>query len=179
MLLPRVVRYFSLVCVCSFFGLTVLFRSAPPVSAQNPPPPAPAFLNYAAPEDCSATHPPPNCIQPSVGSTTAGGHGAGEPSIGVDWSSGKAFIEAGNHTLRVTFNDTVNPATATWEDKRSPFARVSLDPILFTDDGHFGGRNRTFSSQLNLATIPALTTRARTGRPRGGRASPPASITRR
>jgi len=33
------------------------------------------------------------------------------------------------------------PATAIWEDERSPFARVSLDPILFTDDGHFGGTN--------------------------------------
>jgi hypothetical protein len=87
-----------------------------------------------------------------MGSSTAGGHGAGEPSIGVDWSTGKTFIEAGNHTLRVTFNDSVTPATAFWEDQRSLFARVSLDPILFTDDGHFGGTNRTFSSQLNLVT---------------------------
>jgi hypothetical protein len=110
-----------------------------------PPPPspgAPAFINYPAPEN----------IPPSVGSTTSGAHGAGEPSIGVDWATGRAFIEAGNHTLRVTFNDAVTPATAFWEDKRSPFARVSLDPILFTDDGHFGGPNRTFSSQLNLVT---------------------------
>jgi len=52
----------------------------------------------------------------------------------------------------VTFNDAVKPATATWEDQRSPFARESLDPILFTDDGHFGGPNRTFSSQLNGVT---------------------------
>jgi hypothetical protein len=52
----------------------------------------------------------------------------------------------------VTFNDSVNPATAFWEDKRSPFARVSLDPIMFVDDGHFGGPNRLFSSQLNLVT---------------------------
>ncbi len=87
-----------------------------------------------------------------MGSTTASTHSAGEPSIGVDWSTGKAFIEAGNHTLRVTFNDSVTPATAFWEDQRSPFARLSLDPILFTDDGHFGGTNRTFSSQLNLVT---------------------------
>jgi hypothetical protein len=52
----------------------------------------------------------------------------------------------------VTFNDTVKPVTATWEDQRSPFARLSLDPILFTDDSHFGGPNRTFSSQLNGVT---------------------------
>lgn len=109
-------------------------------------------MNYPAPPDCSGTQQPPSCIQPSLDSTTAGEHGAGEPSIGVDWSTGKAFIEAGNHTLRVTFNDAVKPATAFWEDRRSPFARVSLDPILFTDDGHFGGTNRTFSSQLNGVT---------------------------
>jgi hypothetical protein len=146
------IRPILFVIVFSFLVLTLLFRDTRSVSAQNTPPPAPAFVNYAAPEDCSATLTPPNCIQPALGSTTAGSHGAGEPSIGIDWKSGKAFIEAGNHTLRVTFNDAVNPAAAAWEDKRSPFARVSLDPILFTDDGHFGGPNRTFSSQLNLAT---------------------------
>ncbi len=118
------------------------------VAATVPPPPpppapgAPAFVNYPAPEN----------ISPALGSTTASQHAAGEPSIGVDWNTGKAFIGAGNHTLRVTFNDAVKPASALWEDKRSPFARVSLDPILFTDDGRFGGTNRTFSSQLNGVT---------------------------
>jgi hypothetical protein len=129
--------------------------TAPRPTAPPPPPPAPGaptFVNYPAPPDCSGTQQPPSCIQPSVGSSTAGEHGAGEPSIGVDWNTGKAFIEAGNHTLRVTFNDSVTPATAFWEDQRSLFARVSLDPILFTDDGHFGGTNRTFSSQLNGVT---------------------------
>lgn len=119
----------------------ITFTTAPRPTTPPPPPPAPgtaAFINYPAPEN----------IPPSLGSTNAGQHGAGEPSIGVDWNTGKAFIEAGNHTLRVTFNDAVKPATATWEDKRSPFSRVSLDPILFTDDGHFGGPNRTFASQL-------------------------------
>ncbi len=118
-----------------------------------PPPPgpgAPSFVNYPAPEDCTGTQQPPSCIQPSLGSTTAGEHGAGEPSIGLDWNTGKVFIEAGNHTLRVTFNDGVTPATAFWEDKRSPFSRVSADPILFTDSLN-GGTQRTFASQLNLA----------------------------
>ncbi|HET9792064.1 MAG TPA: hypothetical protein VFR08_12230, partial [Candidatus Angelobacter sp.] len=125
--------------------LVATMTVAPRPTTPLPPPPspgAPAFVNYPAPEN----------IPPSLGSTNAGQHGAGEPSIGVDWNTGKAFIEAGNHTLRVTFSDTVTPATSTWEDKRSPFARVSLDPILFTDDGHFGGTNRTFSSQLNGVT---------------------------
>lgn len=128
---------------------------APRPTSPPPPPPAPgapAFVNYHAPEDCTAPNTPSGCIQPATGSTSASTHGAGEPSIGVDWNTGKTFIEAGNHTLRVTFNDAVKPATAVWEDKRSPFARVSLDPILCTDDGHFGGTNRTFSSQLNGVT---------------------------
>jgi hypothetical protein len=118
---------------------------APRPTTAPPPPPAPgapAFVTYAAPDN----------IPPAVGSTDASQHAAGEPSIGVDWNTGKTFIEAGNHTLRVTFNNAVIPATSTWEDKRSPFARVSLDPILFTDDGRLGGTNRTFSSQLNGVT---------------------------
>ncbi|HEX9365603.1 MAG TPA: sialidase family protein [Vicinamibacterales bacterium] len=134
--------------------LTAAPRSTSPIASTSPH--AATFINYAAPEDCPMTIPPSppssNCITPAADSTTSGAHGAGEPSIGVSWSTGKAFIEAGNHTLRVTFNDLVTPATARWEDKRSPFARVSLDPILFTDDGRLGGPNRTFSSQLNGAT---------------------------
>jgi hypothetical protein len=125
--------------------LVATMTVAPRPTTAPPPPPAPgapAFVNYAAPEN----------IPPSLGSSNASQHGAGEPSIGVDWNTGKAFIGAGNHTLRVTFNDAVTPGTSTWEDKRSPFARVSLDPILFTDDGRMGGTNRTFSSQLNGVT---------------------------
>ncbi len=133
----------------------VTLTIAPRPTTPPPPPPSPgvpAFANYPAPPDCSGTQQPPSCIQPALGSTSAGEHGAGEPSIGVNWNTGKVFIGAGNHTLRVTFNDAVKPASAFWEDKRSPFARLSLDPILFTDDSQFGGPNRTFSSQLNGAT---------------------------
>ncbi len=137
--------------------LTVAPKPTAPVPAPAPDG-APTFVNYAAPEDCppaippSSTPPPPNCITPSPDSTTAATHDAGEPSIGVNWKTGQTFIQAGNHTLRVTFNDAMTPATAAWADKRSPFARVSLDPILFTDDGRLGGPNRTFTSQLNGVT---------------------------
>src|SRR5437879_5499492 len=92
--------------------LTVAPRPTTP-PPPPPPPGAPTFVNYPAPEDCSAAHPPPNCIQPALGSTTSSAHSAGEPSIGVNWSTGKVFIEAGNHTLRVTFDDSRKPATAT------------------------------------------------------------------
>ena len=145
----------SLAPVPTVAHVVVTMTTAPRPTAPLPPPPAPGFptfVNYPAPSDCSGTQQPPSCIQPSLSSSTAGEHGAGEPSIGVNWATGRVFIEAGNHTLRVTFNDTVKPASPYWEDKRSPFARLSLDPILFTDDGHFGGANRTFSSQLNGVT---------------------------
>jgi hypothetical protein len=138
----------------SAHAVVTLSTAARPTTAPPPPPApgAPAFVNYPAPEDCTAPNTPPGCIQPALGSTTASTHGAGEPSVGVNWNTGKVLFEAGNHTLRVTFNEAAKPATATWEDKRSTFARVSLDPILFSDDGHFGGTNRTFSSQLAAAT---------------------------
>jgi hypothetical protein len=145
----------SLAPVPTAAHVVVTLAIAPRSTAPLPPPPAPGaptFINYPAPNDCTGTQQPPSCIQPALGSTTANTHGAGEPSIGVDWATRKVFFQAGNHTLRVTFNDSINPATAFWEDKRSPFARLSLDPIGFVDDGHFGGPNRVFTSQLNLVT---------------------------
>jgi hypothetical protein len=145
----------SLAPVPTSAHLVATLTVAPRPTSPAPPPPAPgapAFINYPAPNDCTGTQQPPACIQPSVDSTTASTHGAGEPSIGVDWATRKAFFQAGNHTLRVTFDDSVTPASAFWEDKRSPFARVSLDPIGFVDDGHFGGPNRVFTSQLNGVT---------------------------
>ena len=134
----------------------VTLTIAPRPTSPLPPPPAPgasAFVIYPAPNDCTGTQQPPACLKPATpADTTAGEHGAGEPSIGVDWASRRAFIQAGNHTLRVTYDDSITPASAFWEDKRSPFARLSLDPIMFVDDAHFGGPNRLFTSQLNGVT---------------------------
>jgi len=66
---------------------------------------------------------------------------AGEPSIGVNWSTGKIMFEAGLETDRVT----INGASATWENVSSPETSVlSLDPILFTDST----TGRTLVSQL-------------------------------
>lgn len=145
----------SLAPVPTSAHVVVTLTTAPRPTSPLPPPPAPGaptFIDYPAPEDCTASQQPPSCIQPAPGSSTANTHGAGEPSIGVDWATRKVFFQAGNHTLRVTFDDSVKPATAFWEDKRSPFAKLSLDPIGFVDDGHFGGPNRVFTSQLNLVT---------------------------
>ena len=106
--------------------------SAIPGAPPFPTPPAPApnvprYQNYAAPNGMGTT--------------------AGEPSIGVDWATGKAFIGSNLQTLRVTFDDCSSPAKATWEDKSATTSVNSLDPILFTD--HNGlAKDRTFVSQL-------------------------------
>jgi hypothetical protein len=91
---------------------------------------AASFTNYPAP------------------ATLPRAHQAGEPSIGVNWNSGKVMYQAYNDTYRVSFDDTSAPATALWENKSARLpkctAQTSLDPILFTDP-HTG---RTFESQL-------------------------------
>src|SRR3954451_4226910 len=102
-----------------------------------PPPPGaatpPGFTTYAAP------------------SSFGDRNNAGEPSIGTNWKSGTTMYQAGLSTLKVRFDDSVSPATATWSDVSAGAATgcpqgstISLDPILFTD--HATGR--TFESQL-------------------------------
>lgn len=87
---------------------------------------APRYQNYAVP-------------------STLGGASAGEPSIGVNWKTGKAMYIAGLQTFQVAFNDATSPAAATWKDVSAlNTSKTSLDPILFTD--HTTGR--TFVSQL-------------------------------
>jgi hypothetical protein len=85
----------------------------------------PTFTNFAAPAPL--------------------GRSSGEPSIGVNWSSGNVMFQAGLETLRVNaFNDAT--ATASWTSVGSTItSTASLDPILFTD--HRTGR--TFVSQLS------------------------------
>lgn len=72
---------------------------------------------------------------------------AGEPSIGVDRATGKVMFEASESTLRVSFDDTMTPATATWEDRSAPSSVTTLDPILFVD----AATHRTLVSQLTIA----------------------------
>src|SRR3954469_19540116 len=83
------------------------------------------------------------------------GNDAGEPSIGVSWRSGRAMYQAGLEALRATFDDSVSPATATWQDGSFPTTSpASLDPIGFIDHA----TNRWFSSQLSGTTSLAAST---------------------
>src|SRR5580765_1038888 len=91
---------------------------------------------------------------PQTSLITAGkGVDAGEPSIGVNWKTGKAMYISDLTTFRVTFDDScpANAQTSTWEDKSAPNNADSLDPILFTDHGYNTASpavGRTFVSEL-------------------------------
>ncbi|HYP01743.1 MAG TPA: sialidase family protein, partial [Pyrinomonadaceae bacterium] len=83
------------------------------------------------------------------------GASAAEPTLGVNWKTGKVMFIADLQTLRVTFNDATNPATATWEDKSFLLTSLNtLDPILYTDRD----TGRTIISQLaGTNSLSALT----------------------
>lgn len=73
------------------------------------------------------------------------GDSSGEPSVGVNWNTDEVMYIAGLETLRVSFNDCVTPAQATWQDKSYvTTSLLTLDPILFTDPV----TGRTLVSQL-------------------------------
>jgi hypothetical protein len=108
------------------------------INTAPPPPPPPTPATGIGPR--FQVFPAPNGL----------GGSAGEPSIGVNWQTGRVFLLAGFQVLRVTFNDCPSPALTTWEDK-SPQSVTSLDPILFTDHMRAPGDmtpDRTFDSQL-------------------------------
>jgi hypothetical protein len=74
-----------------------------------------------------------------------------EPSIGVNWTSGRTMFMGLLQTLRVTFNDLICPTTpgSLWEDKSFvTTSATTFDPILYTD--HEPGR--TFVAQLLFPT---------------------------
>lgn len=86
----------------------------------------------------------------------AKGTDAGEPSIGVNWKTGKVMFQSDLTTLRVTFDDSC-PATPAsfWEDKSPATSADSLDPIMFTDHGYnytTPDAGRTIVSQLSGTT---------------------------
>ncbi len=124
---------------------------APPRTATVPG--VPRYFNYASP--------------PGVGDD------AGEPSIGINWTTESSFSNSLNtipnggtvnyfggflpYMLKVTFNDCQSPAAATWDQKplltaNSP--RVFGDPILYTDKA----TGRTLVSQLEGLTPAGSTT---------------------
>ena len=93
----------------------------PPVDSSEP---APAYANFSAPAPL--------------------GQRAGEPTLGVNWSSGNVMFIAGLETLRVNgFDDATG--SANWIERSALTTSItSFDPILFTDSK----TGRTIVSQL-------------------------------
>ena len=115
--------------------LTAVSASPPsPPPVPNPPasPGTPRYQSYT----------------PPAGSGL--GQNAGEPSIGVNWKTGKVFFQSDVQTLRVTFYDQLCSAfsKALWENKSPATSVEDSDPILFTD--HQTGR--TIAGMLLLLT---------------------------
>ncbi|HTK95665.1 MAG TPA: sialidase family protein, partial [Terriglobales bacterium] len=127
--------HYRILVVGSTVTAPVNYTATVTYSLVTPPTPPPAtsniFQNFVPPV-------------PTDGSTRMG-TGEGEPSIGVNQKTGNAMVQSGLETIRLTFNDSVFPSTATWTDVGSTItSTVSLDPILWTDPR----TNRTFVSQL-------------------------------
>ena len=116
---------------CAVAGALALLAAAAPASAApsvqvvKPTAASATFVNYTAPGDLARD--------------------AGEPTLGVNWKSGKVLFQAFTETDQITFDDTTLPARASWKDvSRPPTSIVSLDPILETDPV----TGRTLVSQL-------------------------------
>jgi CARDB/Fibronectin type III domain len=104
----------------------------------------------------TASQPPPGTEPLTFQDVTSPGRNdAGEPSIGADWKTGATMFQASLQALRVTWDDSVSPANASWQDVSFPTASaVSLDPIGFMDQR----TSRWFSSQLSGTTSLAAST---------------------
>ena len=108
-------------------AVLALVAAATPVAAEvtGPTSSSPTFVSYVAPTELARS--------------------AAEPTIGVNWNTGKVMFQAYTETDQVTFDDAVFPAKATWKDvSRPPTNLVSLDPIVETDSV----TGRTIVSQL-------------------------------
>lgn len=103
-----------------------LVAQTPPLPPEpTPPAHAPRFFNY----------------KPQSGL----GEHAGEPTLGVNFSSGNVMYIALLETLRASFDDSSSPANAQWLNRSFlTTSKNTNDPILFTDSG----TGRTFVSQL-------------------------------
>ncbi len=128
------VVYYAATSADQYKGTASVQAATPAGPTPTPPPvstePAPRYFNYPAPSGM--------------------GQDAGEPTIGVNWATGNAFILAGLQTLRISFDDSSSPAKATWKNVSAANTSVITgDPLMFGDsDAGVNRTNRIFVSQL-------------------------------
>ncbi|MFN2508244.1 MAG: hypothetical protein ABR589_05675 [Chthoniobacterales bacterium] len=141
--------YFAATPADQYHGVASVVDSGPA------PKPAPTPVSGIAPRY-------QNYTPPAAGPATLGLN-AGEPSIGINWTSEGVLPEAGDdknggramyialtQTLRITFDDTCpSSPSALWEDKSFPTtSAITFDPILYTDNTRSNPTGRTLVSQL-------------------------------
>jgi Big-like domain-containing protein len=115
--------------------------------------PSPGLASYTASAELKPLPPPPPPPPPGGDNITYAnypapnglGQGAGEPSIGANWVSGRTMYQAGFETLRVDWDECSSPARDIWRDVSFPTTSITgLDPIGFCDSR----TGRYFASQL-------------------------------
>ena len=95
---------------------------------------------------------------------------AGEPSIGVNWKTGKAMFMAGSSEYSLTFDNGATPPTVTWADASVPGSPPNIDPMLTVEPttgtvvagGDTGACSAMFTSTDDganwLPSVPCTTT---------------------
>src|SRR5438045_3267480 len=83
-----------------------------------------------------ATYTPPSAY-PNI-------NNAGEPSIGINQTTGALMYQAYASTYKAAFNDSTVPATVAWQIKTPLGSNTNIDPILETDSS----TGRTFAGGL-------------------------------
>src|ERR1041384_6872845 len=118
---------------------------APAPAAQQDTGPKVGYQNYEAPGVLTQV------TQTSSGALTVEymGRGAGEPSIGANWTTGVVNMQSDLETLFITFNDNcpTNGQLSNWVNRRATTSQfIDSDPIGFTDRQ----TGRIFAGELTL-----------------------------
>ena len=79
----------------------------------------------------------PTYVNSAAPSSFSNAQFAGEPSVGVNWTSGGAtgtgLYQSYTDTYKLSFDANKSPIGITWSDVSSPYSLFNLDPILATD----------------------------------------------
>ena len=127
-----------------YHGAVSVVSAVPPATVDTAP--KIGYQNFEA----------PGVLTP-VNSTSGGptveylGRGAGEPSVGNDWSTGVTNFQSDLETLFITFDDTcpANGLSAIWANRPAPTSQaIDSDPIGFTDRT----THRVFAAELTLTS---------------------------
>lgn len=137
----RMRRLAALGSVCALAAASLASATPAQAGVAGPSADSPTYTNYT-PTTKSGPAAGPTAVNPQPQEL---GQNSGEPTLGVNWKTGRVMLQAELETIQVTFDDAVFPATATFKNVTNPVEGVTtVDPLLFTDSV----TGRTFVSQL-------------------------------